>query len=99
MSTPLNLFPERIRWCNPDGTLTMEALRMLQVLVQRVGGTIGDAGVDTFPVMPPDGDQQQPSFEMISAVAGAAPAGADPVLMQPTAAAAMFETTFQGSSE
>lgn len=44
----LNLFPARIRWCNPDGTLTPEALRMLEVLVQRVGGMLGDTGADVF---------------------------------------------------
>jgi len=44
----LNLFPARIRWCNADGTLTPEALRMLEVLVQRVGGMLGDGGADVF---------------------------------------------------
>lgn len=44
----LNLFPARIRWSNPDGTLTPEALRMLEVLVQRVGGMLGDTGTDVF---------------------------------------------------
>jgi hypothetical protein len=48
MTAPLNLFPARIRFVNPDGTLTTEALRMLDVLVSRVGGTLGDIGADVF---------------------------------------------------
>lgn len=44
----LNLFPARVRFVNADGTLTPEALRMLEVLVQRVGGMLGDNGVDVF---------------------------------------------------
>ena len=44
----LNLFPARIRFVNPDGTLTEEALRMLAVLVDRVGGVLGDVGADVF---------------------------------------------------
>ena len=46
--TTLNLFPARIRFTNTDGTLTPEAYRALQVLFQRVGGALGDNGVDTF---------------------------------------------------
>lgn len=44
----LNLFPARVRWCNADGTLTSEAFRMLEVLVERVGGVLGDTGTDVF---------------------------------------------------
>lgn len=44
----LFLFPARIRWSNPDGTLTTEAYRSLQSLLDRVGGTLGDQGTDTF---------------------------------------------------
>lgn len=44
----LFLFPARIRWSNPDGTLTLEAYRSLQSLLDRVGGTLGDQGTDTF---------------------------------------------------
>lgn len=40
MST-LNLFPARIRFTNPDGTLTPEAVRVLNVLVERAGGVDG----------------------------------------------------------
>lgn len=44
----LFLFPARIRWSNPDGTLTPEAYRSLQSLLDRVGGTLGDQGTDSF---------------------------------------------------
>ena len=49
MATPaLNLFPARIQFVNSDGTLTPEAYRSLQALMQRVGGPLGDNGVDVF---------------------------------------------------
>jgi hypothetical protein len=44
----LNLFPARIAFVNPDGTLTAEAYRALNVLFGRVGGSLGDNGVDVF---------------------------------------------------
>lgn len=44
----LFLFPARIRWSNADGTLTPEAYRALQALLDRVGGVIGDQGTDSF---------------------------------------------------
>jgi hypothetical protein len=44
----LSLFPARIRFVNQDGTLTQEALRMLEVLVERSGGMLGDVGADVF---------------------------------------------------
>lgn len=44
----LFLFPARIRWSNADGTLTPEAYRALQALLDRVGGTLGDQGTDSF---------------------------------------------------
>lgn len=44
----LNLFPSRVRFVNPDGTLTPEAVRMLDVLVTRVGGALGFNGADVF---------------------------------------------------
>ena len=46
--TTLNLFPARIAFVNPDGTLTTEAYRALQVLFSRVGGALGDNGTDVF---------------------------------------------------
>jgi hypothetical protein len=44
----LNLFPSRVAFTNPDGTLTAEAYRTLQVLFSRVGGALGDSGTDVF---------------------------------------------------
>ena len=48
MATTLTLFPSRIRFTNADGTLTPEAYRALQTLVERSGGILGDNGVDVF---------------------------------------------------
>ena len=48
MATPLNLFPSRVRFVNADGTLTPEAYRALQLVLERTGGTLGDNGVDVF---------------------------------------------------
>jgi hypothetical protein len=44
----LNLFPARIAFVNADGTLTAEAYRSLQTLMRRVGGQLGDTGIDVF---------------------------------------------------
>lgn len=46
--TALNLFPSRVRFVNQDGTLTPEALRLLEILRDRVGGMLGDMGADVF---------------------------------------------------
>lgn len=46
--TALALFPARIRFVNADGTLTPEAYRALQEIVQRTGGVLGTSGNDTF---------------------------------------------------
>ena len=48
MSSTLSLFPSRIKIANADGTMTPEFYRALQTLFNRVGGTLGDVGVDTF---------------------------------------------------
>jgi hypothetical protein len=47
-TTTLNLFPARIAFVNADGTLTAEAYRSLQTLMRRVGGQLGDTGIDVF---------------------------------------------------
>lgn len=47
-TTTLNLFPARIAFVNADGTLTAEAYRSLQTLMRRVGGPLGDTGIDVF---------------------------------------------------
>jgi len=49
----LTPFPSRIRFVNQDGTLTAEALKLLEVVRERVGGTLGDVGADVFaPFLP-----------------------------------------------
>lgn len=58
----LYLFPSRIRWSNPDGTLTPEAYRSLQSLLDRVGGTLGDQGTDSFSDI--NGDPTQSSVNV-----------------------------------
>ena len=58
----LFLFPSRIRWSNPDGTLTPEAYRSLQSLLDRVGGTLGDQGADSFSDI--NGDPTQTSVNV-----------------------------------
>jgi len=44
----LNLFPARVRFVNQDGTLTSEAFRAFQEIVNRTGGVLGNVGNDTF---------------------------------------------------
>jgi hypothetical protein len=58
----LSLFPARIRFVNQDGTLTPEALRMLELLVQRVGGALGDVGADVF--ASPDAQEYTPGGDV-----------------------------------
>lgn len=48
MANLLSLFPARVKFVQQDGTLTPEAYRALQILLSRVGGALGDAGIDTF---------------------------------------------------
>lgn len=45
--TAVNL-STRIRFVNDDGTLTPEAYRSLQEIINRTGGALGDSGSDTF---------------------------------------------------
>ena len=66
-------FPSRIRFVNQDGTLTMEALKLLEVVRERVGGTLGDVGTDVFaPFLPeqaaaaPDVVQPLPAAEVLA---------------------------------
>ena len=44
----LAAFNNRARFVNPDGTLTPEASRLLEILRERVGSTLGDMGADVF---------------------------------------------------
>ena len=56
--TVLSLFPSRVRFVNPDGTLTPEGYRAMQTLFERVGGALGDAGLDTFGIVMAAGSDQ-----------------------------------------
>ena len=58
MSSVLSLFPSRVRFVNPDGTLTPEGYRAMEALYDRVGGAIGDNGVDTFGIVMAAGSDQ-----------------------------------------
>lgn len=82
MTAPLNLFPARIRFVNSDGTLTTEALRMLDVLVSRVGGTLGDIGADVFAL--PDAPSAE-ATDLIVQQAELEPTGVDITAQQPGA--------------
>jgi hypothetical protein len=88
----LTLFPARIRFVNADGTLTPEALRMLELLVGRVGGTVGDLGDDVHAAPPAEHgpladvvQAYQPQQDSADAVAQPAPAagGQPEMIMQP----------------
>lgn len=71
-------FPARIRFVNPDGTLTMEALKLLEILRDRVGGVLGDTGVDVFaPFLP----EQAALPDIVQPLPGAEPPGE--MLLQP----------------
>lgn len=47
-SSALSLYPRRVQWTDAGGFLTPEAIRALQALFFRVGGTTGDMGTDVF---------------------------------------------------
>lgn len=66
MATTLTLFPSRIRFTNADGTLTPEAYRALQTLVERSGGTLGDNGVDVFGDLTGAGSQDSSITDMVT---------------------------------
>ncbi|KFC61956.1 hypothetical protein [Massilia sp. LC238] len=81
----LNLWPAHIRFVNADGTLTPEAVRMLEVLVTRVGGALGDNGADVFAaVAAGDAAGMPPSVEQPLPAPGALPE----ILLQPIGPAA-----------
>ena len=58
----LNLCPSRIRFVSADGTLTPEAYRALQAIVERTGGVLGDVGVDTSMTVSMGGNDLQQSI-------------------------------------
>lgn len=92
MTAPLNLFPARIRFVNADGTLTTEALRMLDVLVSRVGGTLGDIGADVFAA--PDAPDSE-AADLIVQQAEPEPRGHDVTAQQSPAEPAPAEMILQ----
>lgn len=92
----LNLFPSRIRFVNSDGTLAPEALRMLDVLVARVGGAIGDYGDDVIAAASAGIDPVAFTPDVVGV-----PSDARDLLhiaLQPVDTPSFPETTFQGSS-
>lgn len=91
MSSALSLFPARIRFVNQDGTLTPEALRVLDMLVTRVGGTLGDTGVDVF-ATPEQPDEGAPQDLQQSAPAGQA---GEELVLQPVPATAGTDLVLQ----
>jgi hypothetical protein len=80
MSTVLNLFPARVPFVNADGTLTPEAYRALQTLMARVGGPLGDNGVDVFGELTGFGTYDSSSTDTV---------------MQPTEKDALLDATMQ----
>lgn len=66
MSTVLNLFPARVPFVNADGTLTSEAYRAMQTLMERVGGPLGDNGVDVFGDLTSQGTQESSSTDTVT---------------------------------
>lgn len=94
--TALTLFPSRIRFVNADGTLTPEAVRMLEVLVTRVGGTLGDVGTDVF--ASPDARDEIAGWDLVQ-VPQHAPAEFPPIVQPSPVAPALPEMIFQQSAE
>lgn len=66
MSTVLNIFPARVPFVNADGTLTPEAYRTMQTLMSRVGGPLGDNGVDVFGDLTGYGTQDSSSTDTVT---------------------------------
>lgn len=110
--TILTRFPARIRFVNPDGTLTPEAARLLDTIISRAGGAMGDLGDDVFAAAIGDDSGAGPAVDVLApAVPSAGEAAADvaapaasvghmaPVDLQPVSHSGFSETTFQGSSE
>lgn len=94
----LFLFPARIRWSNADGTLTPEAYRALQALLDRVGGVIGDQGTDSFADI--NGDATLTSLNVAYTDVNASPSlqvfdQMAEVLLQPRSSDNLAELLFQ----
>ena len=88
MSTILNLFPARIKFVNADGTLTPEAFRALQTVFARIGGPLGDNGVDVF------GDLLAPSSVSSASTDTVTQPDYAPVLQEMTQQMAQFDLIY-----
>lgn len=88
MSTILNLFPARIQFVKPDGTLTPEAYRALQTVFARIGGPLGDNGVDVF------GDLLAPSSVSSASTDTVTQPDYVPVLQEMTQQIAQFDLIY-----
>lgn len=61
-SSALSLFPRRVQWTDAGGFLTPEAIRALQALFVRVGGSTGDMGTDVFQPFSSGDDAELPAL-------------------------------------
>lgn len=98
MATALNLFPARIAFVNPDGTLTAEAYRALQSLMVRVGGPLGDNGSDVFASLASTSSGTGSAESAVTDMVGQSPSLEAPVLVDVPQApqdAPLFEMVLQ----
>jgi hypothetical protein len=94
----LFLFPARVRWANADGTLTPEAYRALQSLVDRVGGPLGDQGQDSVGDVNGDATLSSLNVAYTDVTADPSPQVFDQmaeVLLQPRSSDNLAELLFQ----
>lgn len=94
----LFLFPARVRWSNADGTLTPEAYRALQALLDRVGGPLGDQGQDSFSDVNGDATVSSLNVAYTDVTADPSPQVFDQmaeVLQQPRSSDSVVEMLFQ----
>lgn len=95
--TILTRFPSRIRFVNPDGTLTPEAARLLDTLISRAGDGLGDAGDDIFAAASTGDGAALPTLDIVAPAI--TPGYMAPVDLQPASQGHITEMTIQGSSE
>ena len=99
--TAVNL-STRIRFVNDDGTLTPEAYRSLQEIINRTGGTLGSVGGDIFVSNDFSSveSQQSAGGDIGGDVSGAAEAQAmSEMTTQPASARQIDEMVLQPASE
>jgi len=97
----LDLFPARVQFTDKDGRLTPAAVRALNLLFSRVGGTLGDSGNDTYASSGPSASDYADVMALAESQALAEtflqPVLADelaPMDSQPEAASAVSEMVF-----